>query len=124
MNEGLNENRRNIKVSDDAIAVEIKKTVFATEGFAGFTGSATTEAIRKNLSMKEPPHKGIRISRNEKGYIIDLYILIAYDVNIPSVAWDFQKNIKRELQKQFSITVEAINIHVQGIKFPSDIRRN
>lgn len=124
MNSNLSENRQSIKVSDDTIAITIKKTVFATEGFAGFADSSATDALRRNLPIKESPHKGIRISKNENGYVIDLYILVAYDVNIPSVAWDLQKNVKKELRREFAVTVEAVNIHVQGIKFPSDIRRN
>ncbi len=124
MNNNLTENKQNPKASDDAVAALIKATAFATYGFAGFAGSAATDVLRKNLAIKDSPYKGIRISKNENGYAIDLYILVSYDVNIPSVAWELQKSIKQELKKQCAITASAINIHVQGIKFPSDIRRN
>ena len=43
-----------------------------------------------------------------------------YRGGIPAVAWDIQENVKREIQSMTGLDVKAVNIHVQGVKVPSE----
>lgn len=123
MSSELTESKYNSNIPDDTIAVVISRAVLETEGVAGLAPTRT-DVIQKNLPFKGGLHKGVRISKDDSGFSVDVFIFVMYDVNIPSVAWDLQKNIKRVLNSRFGITAQAINIHVQGVKFPADFRRS
>jgi uncharacterized alkaline shock family protein YloU len=45
-----------------------------------------------------------------------MYIKVYYGVKIPSVAWDLQRNVKREVETMTDKSVMAVNVHVQGVE--------
>lgn len=104
-----------ITVSDDVIAICTVNAALRTAGVAGFS-SGITDTISKNFLGKEPLYKGIKVSQNDDGIHLDLYIIVDYGVNIPSVAWDIQENVKHEVENMTDIEVKAVNIHVQGVR--------
>ena len=54
---------------------------------------------------------------------MDVYVLVWYGVKIPAMAWDLQRNVKKELEMMTERTVMEINIHVQGVvKKPEEQR--
>ena len=57
------------------------------------------------------------IARNSKdGYVIDLYIIVAYGVRITEIVNEVQKKVRYDLEKQFKVSFKTINVFVQGVK--------
>ncbi len=92
-----------IKISEDVIITCIANAALATKGLAGLSGAS--------------PKKGVKLSKEEEKLVVDLYVILNYGVKIPEVAWNIQKNVKKELEKIITREIKAINIHVQSIYF-------
>jgi uncharacterized alkaline shock family protein YloU len=41
-----------------------------------------------------------------------------YGVEIPSVAWQIQENVKRAIETMTGLQVMEVNVHVLGVSFP------
>lgn len=109
-----------IKISDEAVAVCAGNAVLNTEGVAELSGGFSN-MLSKNILGKELLSKGLKISRNDAGgLVIDVYVIVNYGVKIPAVAWDIQENVKNEIENMMNITIEAVNIHVQGVNLPDE----
>ncbi|QAT42841.1 Asp23/Gls24 family envelope stress response protein [Aminipila luticellarii] len=105
-----------VKISEDVIAICVINSALATKGVAGLSGGLT-DTISKNILGKEPLKKGIKISKEDDEINIDIYVIVHYGVKIPEVAWNIQKNVKKEVENMVDIPIKAINIHVQGVHF-------
>ena len=52
----------------------------------------------------------------EHNVTIDVSIIADYGCNIPSVAWEIQENVRKEIKNMVDLDVAAVNIHVQGVE--------
>lgn len=104
-----------LKIPDEVIAVCTTNAVSRTKGVAGLSGVFTDNM--KNIFVKEPLYKGVKVNQSEEGISIDIYIVVEYGVKIPAVAWDVQENVKKEVETMTEAVVKAVNIHVQGVHF-------
>jgi uncharacterized alkaline shock family protein YloU len=82
---------------------------------AGLSGGIS-DAITENILGKEPLAKGTKITQTGAGITVDIYIKVYYGVKIPSVAWDLQRNVKKEIEIMTDKSVMAVNVHVQGVE--------
>ena len=103
-----------LKISDDVIAIAAANATLKTEGIADLSGGFS-DNFSKNILGKEPLYKGIKVSQSDEGIVIDIFVVIKYNVKIPAVAWDVQNNVKREIEHMTGEKVLAVNIHVQGV---------
>ena len=109
----------NLKISDDVIAVCALNATLKTKGVAELSGGLTN-VLSKNILGKELLAKGIKVSQGEESLVIDISVIVDYDVKIPTVAWDIQENVKKEVESMTEIPVEAVNISVQGVHIPEE----
>ncbi len=109
--------RGNLTISDDVIATYISEAVLKTEGvnglYAGFS-----DTLSKNFLGKDSIYKGLKITNDDEGYEIDIYVIVDYGVKIPEIAWNVQKNVIKELEGVMAIVVKDVNIHIQGVNLP------
>ena len=105
-----------IVVSDEAIAVLAGTTVNECYGVVGMTSRNPIKDGYSILLKKENYSKGVVITNNKKGLTIDLYIIVCYEVKISEVVLLIQERVKYTVEKQLNMDVEAINVHVEGIK--------
>ena len=80
----------------------------------GFTGGIVEAFGRRNLS------KGVKVVTEEDETTIDLYVVVRYGYRIPDLAWEIQENVKSTVEALTSISVSAVNIHVQGVDFSEE----
>lgn len=104
-----------IKISDDVIAVCVANATLRTNGVASLFGGLTN-TISKAFLKKEILSKGIKVNQSDEGVIIDVYIIVEYGGKIPQIAWDIQKNVKKEVEGMTEKNVLAVNVHVQGVE--------
>lgn len=109
----------NLKISDEVVAVCAANATLKTKGVAELTGGLTN-ALSKNILGKELLSKGVKVSQGEEGLIMDIFVIVDYQVNIPAVAWDIQEHVKREVESMTELPVEAVNINVQGVHIPEE----
>ncbi len=112
-----------ITISDDVIAICAVNATLRTKGVACFS-SGITDTLSKNILGKQPLYKGVKVAREDDGIHLDLYILVSYGTNIPSMAWDIQENVKHEVESMTDMEVKAVNIHVQGVKLKEGKEQN
>ena len=108
-----------VKISDETIAAYAAGVTLAIDGVHELTGGLT-DSISKNILGKESSGKGVRLTRNDEGLILDIYIIVEYKVKIPQLAWEIQGTVKREVESKTGLTVLEVNIHVQGVNLPGE----
>ena len=113
----MNNEHGNIKVADDVIAVCAARAALETQGVYSLASAVFTDTISESILGKTPDSKGVRVNQSDEETVIDLYIIVRYGVKIPSVAWNIQENVKREVEEFCGLKVTYVNINVQGIHF-------
>lgn len=86
------------------------------EGVCNLSGNMT-ESLSKNLLGIDLTGKGVKLYKSDKGMTMDIYIIAAYGFKIPQLAWEIQKKVKEAVEETFQVTLNEINIHVQGVSF-------
>lgn len=110
-----------VKISEEVVAIIAGIAATDVPGVAGMSGGIAggiAEILgRKNLS------KGVKVEVGEKEAAIDLYIIVEFGARIPQVAWDIQEKVKTEVQSMTGLNVVEVNIHVQGVNFDKEIKK-
>ena len=103
-----------IEISPDVIGVIAGVAVSEVEGVAGMSGGFAG-GISEVLSGKKNLAKGIKVDINQKKAKIDINIIVEYGTRIPDIAYEIQKRVKTSVETMTGLTVEEVNVHVQGV---------
>ncbi|PYG86817.1 putative alkaline shock family protein YloU [Ruminiclostridium sufflavum DSM 19573] len=110
-----------VKISEEVVAIIAGIAATDVSGVAGMSGGIVggiAEILgRKNLS------KGVKVEVGEKEAAIDLYIIVEFGARIPEVAWNIQEKVKIAVQTMTGLNVIEVNIHVQGVNFDKEIKK-
>lgn len=109
-----------VRISDDVVSTIASMAASEVDGVAGMSGglvSGLTEMLGKRN-----PSRGVRVEVGERATIIDLYLMVDYGVRIPTVAQRVQEKVKQVVEDMTGLKVAAVNIHIQGVAFPSEER--
>lgn len=113
---GDNDVQRPGRVADEAIAALVFETAAGMSGVFDMGLSMSASALTKNVLGQDKKSRGVRVLYDEdRGYTIDVYLVVAYGANIPETAWNVQKGVFDGLKGIYGIEPEGINIHVQGV---------
>ncbi len=106
-----------IRIADEVVAIIAGLAATEIKGVAGMSGGLAggiAEMLgRKNLS------KGVKVEVGEKETAVDMFVIVEYGVRIPDVAIQIQENVKRAIESMTGLTVVEVNVHIQGVVFPS-----
>jgi len=108
----------NIKIADDVVGVIAGIAAAEVEGVVGMSGGLVG-GISEILGKKSLS-KGVKVEVGEKQTAIDLHIVVEYGARIPEVAEQVQANVKKAVESMTGLEVVEVNIHVQGVAFPSE----
>ena len=64
--------------------------------------------------------KEIKLSKDEEGFILDIFVVADFGVKIPQLAWDIQNSVKEAVESSTQQKVKSVNIHVQGVMMPQE----
>ncbi|HLS88049.1 MAG TPA: Asp23/Gls24 family envelope stress response protein [Sphingobacteriaceae bacterium] len=109
-----------VRISDEVVSTIASMAASEVDGVAGMSGglvSGLTEMLGKRN-----PSRGVRVEVGERATIIDLYLMVDYGVRIPTVAQRVQEKVKQVVEDMTGLKVAAVNIHIQGVAFPSEER--
>ncbi|MCR5175851.1 MAG: Asp23/Gls24 family envelope stress response protein [Anaerovibrio sp.] len=111
-----------VRIADEVVSMIAGIAATEIEGIAGMSGDLVggiAELLgRKNLS------KGVKVEVGETEARVDLYIVIKYGERIPDVAIAVQENVKKQIEDLTGLNVVEVNVHVQGIDFGDDDRKD
>jgi uncharacterized alkaline shock family protein YloU len=106
-----------IRIADDVVAIIAGLAATEVEGVAGMSGGIAGGIVemlgRKNLA------KGVKVEVGEKEAAIDIFVIVLYNVRIPDVALKIQENVKKAIETMTGLKVVEVNVHVQGVSFPT-----
>ncbi len=106
-----------IRIANEVVAIIAGLAATEVEGVAGMSGGIAggiAEALgRKNLS------RGVKVEVGEEETIVDIFLIVHYGVRIPDIAFGVQERVKNAIEKMTGLRVLKVNIHVQGVLFPS-----
>lgn len=106
----------NIKISVDVVATIAGIATEDIEGVA-YMYSSFAGGIAEMLSSKKNPTKGVKVEMTDTNVTVDLYLVVDYGVRIPELAWEVQENVKSSIETMTGLTVDKVNIHIEGVSF-------
>ena len=103
-----------IQISNDVVAVIAGVAVSEVAGVSGMSGGFAG-GITEVLSGKKNLAKGIKVDIDGTTTKIDVNIIVEYGSRIPDVAYEIQNRVKKAVESMTGLTVEEVNVHVQGV---------
>ena len=107
-----------IRIADEVVSIIAGLAATEVDGIAGMSGGIAG-GIAEMLGRKNFA-KGVKVEVGEKEAAVDLYIVVKYGVRIPDVALAAQENVKQAIETMTGLSVVEVNVHVQGVSFPSE----
>ena len=106
-----------IEVSDEVIRHLVQICSREVPGVAGVSEESFMDGAFKMLRSTDFP-KGIRITNGEddRHKKVDVSIQVEFGVAIPAVACEFQQKVKDQVERVAGVTVEEVNVHVDGVQ--------
>lgn len=119
------EQNGSISFANDVVATIAGIATVEVEGVAGmsggFSGGLAELLGRKNLT------KGVKVEVGKEECAVDLYIIVEYGSEIPSMCQKIQENVKKAVETMTGLRVVETNIHIQGVRVvkesPEDNKR-
>ena len=105
-----------IEISTDVIANIAGGTVVESYGVVGMASKNQVRDGFAELLGKENYARGVIVEHNDGKLTIELYIIVGYGVKISEVAANVQSTVKYKLEKTLGLSIEAVNIRVQGVR--------
>ena len=101
---------------DNTVVAQYAGTV-ATEcfGIVGMTTVNVKDGLAR-LLKKDSVNHGIVIKTVNNKLILDFHIIVAYGVSIIAVTENLVSNVKYKVESFTGLTVEKINIFVEGVR--------
>lgn len=105
-----------ISISNQAIASVVADAALECYGVVGISAKNALHQKINELLKRKDFEKGVIVSKSRKGFDIDLYLVIAFDVKITEVLHEVQKKVKYVVEKKFGVTIESVNVFAQLLK--------
>ena len=92
------------------------------EGVAGMAGTNTSTSLADILTRRvsnatKNLTKGVKVEVIDGKVKVDVNFVVEYGSPVPEVAKNIQENVKKAIETMSGLTVEVIDVHVQGISF-------
>lgn len=113
----LENNRGEIIVADEVIAVITGLAAMEVEGVASMAGNATRELISK-IGIKSLS-KGVKVDVLEDVVTVEATLNLKYGYNVKDVSVKVQEKVKVAIENMTGLTVADVNVRVAGIEVAS-----
>jgi uncharacterized alkaline shock family protein YloU len=107
-----------IDISPAAIATIANQAVNQCYGVVGMANKNLVNGIANLLSRDS--RRGIDVTYDEDGVVIDIYVIVEYGTRIRIVAESIQNTVKFHVEKALGAPVKAVNVYVQGLRLSHD----
>ncbi|MCI8957044.1 MAG: Asp23/Gls24 family envelope stress response protein [Eubacterium sp.] len=112
----MNTEMGQILISPEVIAKYAGETAYECFGIVGMAMVSMKDGLVR-LLKKDSSTKGINVEINENNEIlIDFHIIVAYGVNIATIADNIISSVKYKIEEFTGMTVKKVNIFVEGVR--------
>ncbi len=118
--EEIVEKKGNVIISDEVVSVISAIAAKSVEGVNGIQSSVAGGFVE--FLGKKNPGKGVKVTVSDNSVEIEMSISVNYGTKIQDVAWEIQGKVKSEVEAMTGYEVSAVNITVDGIVMPKDIK--
>ena len=109
-----------VRIADEVVAIIAGLAATEVDGVDSMAGNITNELVGK-LGMKILS-KGVKVDVTEEHVSVDLSLNIKYGYNIPEVSERVQERVKSAIENMTGLSTVEVNVHVQGVGFPEDVK--
>lgn len=109
-----------VKIHHEAISTIAGHAVSAIPGVLKMSGSIV-ENIAEKLG-KKAPDKGIRTEILGEEVKIDVSVVVRYGTKIPEIAWQIQKNVRKQIEEMTGLHVTSVNVNIEGVELTKEER--
>lgn len=108
-----------VRIADEVVEVIAGMAASEVEGVAELSGGFVGDIASMLGRGKNPSKgsKGIKVEIDEKEASVDLFLAVQYGSSIPDVSQKVQVVVKEAIEGMTGLTVNVINVHIQGIAF-------
>jgi len=103
-----------VYITHHAIASVASEAALSSYGVVGLAAKNLAESISQVLT--KDPNRGVDVVLNNNVISLDVFIVVEYGTRIKSVAISVAENIKYKVEKATGLNVNAVNIHVRGLR--------
>ena len=112
----MNTEMGQILISPEVIAKYASETAYECFGIVGMAMVSVKDGIVR-LLKRDSSTKGINVEINEDTEItIDVHIIVAYGVNIATIADNIISNVKYKIEEFTGMKVNKVNVFVEGVR--------
>lgn len=105
-----------ITISPDVIAKYAGSVAVECFGVVGMAAVNMKDGL-VHLLKKESLTRGIQVEISEENSLtLNFHVIVSYGVNILSVSDNLMNNVKYKVEEFTGMTVERINIFVEGVR--------
>jgi uncharacterized alkaline shock family protein YloU len=108
-----------IDISAAAVATIATRSVHQCYGVVGMASKNLADGIAHVLSRES--RRGIEVSFEDDGVVIDVYVIVEYGTRIRVVAQSVQNTVKFHVEKALGTPVKAVNVYIQGLRVSGGI---
>jgi uncharacterized alkaline shock family protein YloU len=107
-----------ITVSPGAIAQIVGRVAAECYGVVGMSLRAPGPARERvsRLLPKAKAQRGIVVRNLDGAVALDLYVVVAYGLNLAEVAATVRSQVAYEVERLTGLQVESVDVHIQDVK--------
>jgi uncharacterized alkaline shock family protein YloU len=112
----MNTNLGNVQIDNDVIAKYAGSSAVECFGIVGMAAVNVKEGFAK-LLKRENIRRGVGVTVSSDNKItIDLHVIVSYGVSISAVTDNLISNVKYKVEEFAGLSVERINVYVEGVR--------
>lgn len=104
-----------INVSPRAIATISFQAALQSYGVVGLAPKNLVDGISR--ALVKDPIRGVDVHYDGSRIEIDIYVIIEYGTRIATVASSIKDSVQYQVEKALGLPVQAVNVHVCGLRF-------
>jgi len=106
--------RDRVTVTNAALSTLIGLAAHEVPGIIGMAPANLREGIKRILGAQQAD-EGVEITRQGESAAVDLYVAVAYGVNIPAVAESVRERVLYAAEAFAGVTVTRVGVHIAGV---------
>jgi len=104
-----------VNIANDVLADLAGYAALECYGIVGMASPSLRDGVAQLLS-RDRLRKGVSITSDGEGVKVDLYVVAEYGTQLAQVAQNMADRVKYVLTANAEVKVDAVEVHVQGIK--------
>lgn len=115
MGEERKRNVNTVRVNPDIVKQYAAAEAMACFGVVGLGAMSLKDGFAK-LLKNEKVTRGVDVSIRDGEAVIDFHIIVAYGVNIKTVADNLMENVIYRVENFIGLKVKRVNVFVEGVR--------